>query len=165
MASQDTSGYIRVFHTGASKRSIYLKDIDGEINRGNDRQKSPCYVPYQGSIDILLTDRTLASYEQGDIRGFIRKGYVRAYIVRALRSGSYEEITYDETGKPTSSIMWTDQSRTSKIEERQWGYSGNDVISEIIHQYDRDGAISLSTQTLFDRDISGRIVSSKEDII
>jgi len=93
MAVQNTTGYIRVTHTGVTKNSIYLKDLDGEINRGTDRQKVPCYVPFQGSIDVLLCDHTLASLKSGDVSGFVSLGCVKAFVVRNLRSETYEEIT------------------------------------------------------------------------
>ena len=162
MSTESTSSYIRVKHTGLSLRSIYLKDIDGEINRGNDRQKSACYVPYNGHIDVLLTDRTLASYQQGDIRGFITSGHVAAYVVRELRSGSLEEITYSGN-KPISSITYTDNTKQSKIEERIWSYIGNLISSEIVKQYGATQTVILETRTDFTY-VGNQVVSARETI-
>jgi len=165
MSTQDTTGYIRVTHTGLNQSSIYLKDIDGEVNRGNDRQKSPCYVPLNGSIDILITDRALSSYEQGDIRGFVKLGYVKAYLVRGLRSGSLEEITYDEAKRPVMSVSWTNSTKSSKYEQREWSYDEENLITqETIKQYDRDGFISLQTTTTFTYNNDGQVISSTESI-
>lgn len=79
--SVDSTGYIRVTHTGTIQSTIYLKDIDGELNR-DQHQKVPVYVGPGNFIDILLNDRTLSSYTQGDIKTFTDLGYITSTITR-----------------------------------------------------------------------------------
>jgi hypothetical protein len=166
VAIQDTTGYIRVTHLGKNNSSIYLKDIDGEVNRGNDREKVPVYVPVGGSIDILIRDATLASFRQGDIRGFINGGYVEAYLVRDLTTGSYEEITYDAGGLPIQGITWTTPAKTSKVEERQWIYTGTLITSEIKLQYDEFQNVVERVRFTFTYDATNtRVISVNEEIL
>lgn len=166
MAIQDTTGYIRVTHLGKNNSSIYLKDIDGESNRGNDRQKVPVYVPVGGSIDILIRDATLASFRQGDIRGFINGGYVQAFLVRDLTTGSYEEITYNASNLPIFGITYTTPAKESKIEERQWNYSGTRITSEIKLQYDEDQNVVERVRFTFTYDITNtHVVAVTEEIL
>jgi hypothetical protein len=143
---------------------LYLKDLDGEANRGNDRQKVPCYVGAGNSIDIMLTDRTLASFRQGDIAGFVKKGYLEAFLVRDLQTGSYEEITYDSLDRPLTGTTWTDSTKTSKIEERQWTYTGSLVTSELKLQYDKNQTIAGKVLFTYTYDGS-RVVSIKEELV
>jgi hypothetical protein len=166
VAIQDTTGYIRVTHLGKNNSSIYLKDIDGEVNRGNDREKVPVYVPVGGSIDILIRDATLASFRQGDIRGFVKGGYVEAFLVRDLQTGSYEEITYDAGGNPIQGITWTTPAKTSKIEERQWTYTGSLITSELKFQYDEFQNVIERILFTFTYDPSGTyVISVNEELV
>lgn len=163
MPIQGTTGYIRVVHLNVVKTSIYLKDLDGEINRGTDREKVPCYVPYGGKIDIALFDRTLASLKQGDIAGFMRLGYVNAFVVRSLRSGTYEELTY-AGNKVTETNTWTDSTKTSRIERSVFTYSGNDITTEVKTQYDNKNNIVDQVQFTFTY-AGGKIVSVTETVL
>lgn len=140
-AAQDTAGYIRVRHLGLNNSSVYLADLDREVNRERgDRNKVPVYVPVGGFIDILVTERTLASFRQGDIKGFTAGGYIESYIVRELNpASSFEEIIYDAQGKPIQTIMWTDTNRSSKVEERFITFNGDQVTQEVKIQFDENG--------------------------
>lgn len=80
MSVQPSGRILRVQHLGLSPRSIYLTDIDNPENKLQGR-KVKVYVPYLGTIDIPATERALLSYEQGNVRGFIESGYVKAWIV------------------------------------------------------------------------------------
>lgn len=71
---------LRVQHLGLSRRSIYLTDIDNPENKLQGR-KVKVYVPYLGTIDIPATERALLSYEQGNVRGFVQSGYIKAWVV------------------------------------------------------------------------------------
>ena len=73
--------FIRVRHTGVSGGSLFLSDLDTPENK-RDNEKIPVYVPFEETVDILLTDRTLGSYQQGSIRGFLDHGLLEAWIVQ-----------------------------------------------------------------------------------
>lgn len=102
--SVDTTGYIRVTHTGTTQFTIYLKDIDGELNR-DSHQKVPVYVGPGNSIDILLNDRTLSSYTQGDIKTFTDLGYITSTITRDpnIAGASDTKTFHKPTITPTDS--------------------------------------------------------------
>jgi len=55
MAIQDTTGYIRVKHTGLIPGVIYLKDLDGEANRGTDSKQRCVFFAAMGGIRYRLT--------------------------------------------------------------------------------------------------------------
>lgn len=77
---QKNAKFIRIQHLKVTKGSLFLSDLDTPENKqGNN--KIPVYIPYGGTVDILLTDRTLTSYQQGSIRGFIGQGYLEGWIV------------------------------------------------------------------------------------
>lgn len=87
------TGFIRVTHLGTFAGTLYLKDLDGEINRG--RQKVPVYLGSGKTMDILLTDRVLASMEQGDLKQFEILGYVS---IEKFQASTEETRTFH---KPT----------------------------------------------------------------
>jgi hypothetical protein len=75
--------FIRLRHLENNRGSLFLSDLDTEENKlGNN--KIPVYVPFGETIDILLTDRTLTSYQQGSIRGFIDSNFLEGWIVQNL---------------------------------------------------------------------------------
>lgn len=75
--------FIRLRHLKNNQGSLFLSDLDTEENKlGNN--KIPVYIPYGETIDILLTDRTLTSYQQGSIRGFIDQNFLEGWIVQNL---------------------------------------------------------------------------------
>lgn len=75
--------FIRLRHLENNAGSLFLSDLDTEENKlGNN--KIPVYVPFGEVIDILLTDRTLTSYQQGSIRGFIDINLLEGWIVQNL---------------------------------------------------------------------------------
>lgn len=75
--------FIRLRHTGASGGSLFLSDLDTPENK-RDNEKIPVYVPFQETVDILLTDRTLTSYQQGSIRGFLDGGLLEGFILQNI---------------------------------------------------------------------------------
>lgn len=164
-SAQDTAGYIRVRHLGLNNSSIYLADLDREVNRERgDRNKVPVYVPVGGIIDILITERTLASFHQGDIHGFTEGGYIESYIVRELSpASSFEEIFYNGSGEPIQTIMWTDDNRTSKVEERLITHSAGKVTEEVKIAYDEDG--NETSRSTFTFTYSGdNVVEIREEL-
>lgn len=75
--------FIRLRHLRNNKGSLFLSDLDTDENKhGNN--KIPVYVPYGETVDILLTDRTLTSYQQGSIRGFIDQNFLEGFVVQNL---------------------------------------------------------------------------------
>lgn len=73
--------FIRLRHLKNNKGSLFLSDLDTEENKlGNN--KIPVYIPFGDTVDILLTDRTLTSYQQGSIRGFIDSNFLEGFIVQ-----------------------------------------------------------------------------------
>lgn len=163
-ATQDTAGYIRVQHLGLNAASIYLADLDREINRERgDRNKVACYVPPNGYIDVLLCERTLASFRQGDIRGFMDLGYVDAFVVRELNSSStFEEVVYDALQQPIQTITWTDDTRSSKVEERLITFVNGQVTQEIKIQYDQLGVEVERSVFTFTYDGNGNVTEIRE---
>jgi len=88
---------------------------------------------------------------------------VKAYIIRELRSGSYEEIIYDPFKRPIKSTLFTDPSKSSKYEERVWTYDGQDrIVLEAVSQYDRYGNVTLSSSTSFTYNVDDQVISSTE---
>jgi len=75
--------FIRLRHTGVSGGSLFLSDLDTPENK-RDNEKIPVYVPFRETVDILLTDRTLTSYQQGSIRGFLDGGLLEAFILQNI---------------------------------------------------------------------------------
>lgn len=69
-------GFIRVTHTGVFASTLYIKDLDGEANRGSNRKKVPNYLGVGVTKEFLLTSRVQASIEQGDLKTFEDLGYV-----------------------------------------------------------------------------------------
>lgn len=75
--------FIRLTHLKNNAGSLFLSDLDtAENKQGNN--KIPCYIPYGLTIDILLTDRTITSYQQGSIRGFIDANFLEGFVVQNL---------------------------------------------------------------------------------
>jgi len=78
---QKNAKFIRLTHLKNNKGYLFLSDLDTEENKlGNN--KLPVYIPFGDTVDILLTDRTLTSYQQGTIRGFINSNFLEAFIVQ-----------------------------------------------------------------------------------
>jgi len=166
MAIQDTTGYIRVTHTSTTGTRVYLKDLDGEPNRERgDREKVPCYVPVGGSIDILLTDRTLASLRQGDIKAFQEAGHIEAFLVRDLQTNSFEEITYDASDRPIQGVTYTTPAKLLRIEERQWNYTGDLITSELKLQYDENDEVVEQILFSFTYDPAGNKITAVQETI
>lgn len=83
---QKNAKFLRLTHLKVTKGSLFLSDLDTPENKqGNN--KIPVYVPYGCVVDILLTDRTLTSYQQGSIRGFIDQGYLNGALVQNVDVG------------------------------------------------------------------------------
>lgn len=81
---------VRVTHTGVFPNTLYIKDLDGEPNRGNDRKKVPCYLGVGVTKEILITSRVLASMEQGDLKAFENLGYVTIHRPGQPRTWSFQ---------------------------------------------------------------------------
>jgi hypothetical protein len=98
MTMQKNAKFIRIVHLETAKGSLYLSDLDSEENKKNE-YKIPVYIPYGTTIDILLTDRTLTSYQQGSIRGFVDKGLLEAFVVQNVKVENVEDTlpSYDIT--------------------------------------------------------------------
>jgi hypothetical protein len=75
--------FIRLRHTEQSQGSLFLSDLDTPENKASNA-KIPVYVPYGETVDVLLTDRVLTSYQQGSIRGFLDDGLLEAFIVQNI---------------------------------------------------------------------------------
>jgi len=75
--------FIRLTHTGLSHGSLFLSDLDTEENK-RANEKHAVYVSFKETVDILMTDRTLTSYQQGSIRGFLDAGFLNSAIVQNL---------------------------------------------------------------------------------
>lgn len=74
--------FIRGRVTPNAKRGLFLSDLDTPDIRRSQRDKIPVYIPLGESwTDIPLTDRTLLSYLEGSIRGFLEQGLLEAYIL------------------------------------------------------------------------------------
>lgn len=84
MPMQQNAKFIRMVHLGNNKGSLYLSDLDSDENKRNE-YKIPVYIPYGMTVDILLTDRTLTSYQQGSIRGFVKNGWAEAFVVQNIK--------------------------------------------------------------------------------
>ena len=60
---------------------MYLTDIDAPLVNKVQNQKQPAYVPVSGFINVLLTDRVIMSYQQGEIRKFMEGGFLQVFIL------------------------------------------------------------------------------------
>jgi hypothetical protein len=78
---QVNAKYLRVQHRGTIPRSIYLPDVDAPIINKGQNEKQKAYVPINGEIDLLLTDRVMTSFQQGVISKFMREGLIDAVVL------------------------------------------------------------------------------------
>lgn len=78
---QRNARYLRIIHTGLSFGSIYITDIDAPVVNKAQNSKQAAYVPLNGFINVLLTDRVVMSYQQGQIRKFFEAGYLRVFVL------------------------------------------------------------------------------------
>lgn len=78
---QRNARYLRIINTGLARRSIYLTDIDAPLVNKAQNAKQAAYVPLNGFIDVLLTDRVITSYQQGEIRKFMEGGFLQLFIL------------------------------------------------------------------------------------
>ncbi|MGD9209162.1 MAG: hypothetical protein PVI90_00225 [Desulfobacteraceae bacterium] len=59
-------------------------------------------------------------------------------LTHQINENSYDEVTY--TGNnPTNYTVWTNSSKTTKIREEQYTYTGNKVTQVVTIQYDGSG--------------------------
>lgn len=73
---------LRVTHTGLSKSSIFISDLDdGVRDLYSFRKPGPVYVPYLQTVDITYASSVAKSFEVGGIRGFINRGHLTAVFV------------------------------------------------------------------------------------
>lgn len=73
--------FIRVIHLRKSKGSFFLNDLDDKVQNIRTQYKIPSYIPFGKTIDILMVDRALTSYQQGAIRNLMNKGEISAFIL------------------------------------------------------------------------------------
>lgn len=73
--------FVRVIHLRKSKGSFFLNDLDDGVQNIRTQYKIPAYIPFGKTIDILLVDRALTSYQQGAIRSLMNKGEIAAFIL------------------------------------------------------------------------------------
>jgi len=78
---QRNARYLRIMHTGLARRSIYLTDIDAPLVNKAQNAKQAAYVPLNGYIDVLLTDRVITSYQQGQLRKYTEGGFLNLFIL------------------------------------------------------------------------------------
>ena len=100
--------FLRVIHTGNSKGSHYLNDLDTNINQKGQHFKIPVYLPYEQTLDLPLLSDIILSYKRGSIRNLINRGDVEAYI---LYNNEVVDLVSDsyQLG-PTENLLLIDSS-------------------------------------------------------
>ena len=117
---------------------IYLQDI-------NNRDEQILIT--RSGDNMMFYDITVGSgvslYQllQGETGGGITTGQHRALdqLVHNVAESSYEEYVY-VGGKISSIITWTDVSKTTKIRQEDFSYTGNKVTTATTVQYDAAGS-------------------------
>jgi hypothetical protein len=78
---QKHARFLRITHLENNSGSLYMSDLDTPENKSGN-SKIPVYLPFGQTLDLLLADRVLASYQQGSIRGYIKQNLIDVWIVQ-----------------------------------------------------------------------------------
>jgi hypothetical protein len=122
--SNSTGGNVTVYHPAASNK-IGVDNTNFTTVSGTDLQNVLEDIDYNLGLSTSsgineITHRTLD------------------HLVHNIAEDSYEELTYT-SGKITNSTIWTDDTKTTKIREEQYVYTGNLITSMTAIQYNSGG--------------------------
>jgi hypothetical protein len=67
-------------------------------------------------------------------------------LVHEIAENSFEEFTY-AGNRVISAIVWVDASKTNKIREELYTYTGNKITTIVTNQYSKDGSTVVETLT------------------
>ena len=82
-------------------------------------------------------------------------------LVHRLAENAHLELVRDVAGRVTSSIYWTDPTKTTKVREEVVTRDGQGRVSQLDEkQYDAAGVLSATVSTVFTRSPSGRVTSA-----
>lgn len=108
-ATTSDISFLRVIHLNNSKGSLYLNDLDADNQQSNQHFHITTYVPYDGVVDIPLTDAVLLSYHRGSVRNLINRDLAEAYIL--YNNTVVEVVDSPTTISPGQNIILVDTSQ------------------------------------------------------
>jgi len=96
------------------------------------------------------------------LRGITGSGHeMLDTLVHRLAENAHLELVRDVAGRVTSSIHWTDPSRTTKVREAVVTRDGQRRVSQLDEkQYDAAGVLIATLTTVFTRAAGGRVTSA-----
>jgi hypothetical protein len=103
----DNALFVRVIHLKNNNGSIYLNDLDGEVNK-NPNYKIPVYIPVGATVDIPLNDAVLISYKRGSIFRQKERGLIQAFLFSVQTVVEVTTETY--VMRPEDDIIFVDTS-------------------------------------------------------
>lgn len=114
--------------------SIILNDGTSDIALVNvENFLKVANLPISGGYSIPIRDAN-----GNDTVGGIGNHETLDTLAHFVVENSHEELTYSGN-KITSSVLWTDSNKVTKIRETFVSYSGNKIIESIDIQYDGSG--------------------------
>lgn len=124
---------------------------------GEAETQDAAEVPYDNTTSGLVATDVQAAIDETAAGGGISAAQHEALdtLIHLIAENAYEEINYsgDEVA---SVVVWTDSGKTKKIRETLYTYSGDEVATETVKQYDGTGAL--------DETLTGTYVYSGDDI-
>lgn len=120
-----TGGTIKIYHPMATTR-IGIDDSGFILIDGSNLQEALEDIDYhlQASASSGVSEITHRDLNQ---------------LVHGIAEDSYEEIIYGSGIHVSNIIVWTDDSKTTKVREEQYSRTGNLIDTLIMIQYDEDG--------------------------
>lgn len=135
-----TQDDIHYTETNPSEDYLAAAGISFQNSNGHLIDRYPVGDPKEGQL--RFTDPVTGAVSLKDLFDLNQAQHrVSDQLVHLVAESSYEETSY--TGNRVSSIViWTNSSKTQKIREWVYTYSGNKVATEVVNQYNSSGILS-----------------------